>query len=237
MDLDQQRNYYDRRWAESTLEELDSDQVVRLEQILRALAMIADRPRPWRILEVGCGTGWLSGILLRYGKVTGIDLSRVGIDIARKRYPQVEFIARDIFAEPLPPIHDLVVASESIEHVIDQGRFVDLLVDAACPGGYLLLTTPNGRVERRWKRRPDFHPQPIEQWLHLRALRVLLSRRCEVRWLTTFFYDFDREGLYGLIHNPWYEGAMKRLGLSDLASRLWGRLGLGLYAVALARRR
>src|SRR5213594_1567576 len=166
MDIDRQRDYYDRRWGEAYLEELDSHQEARLDLIMRALDMIArDRPKPWQIVEVGCGTGWLSGILRHYGRVMGIDLSEVGIHIARNRYPKVEFFTRDIFAEPLSPCHDLVVASEVIEHVRDQARFVNLLVDAACPGGHLLLTTPNGHVEQRWKSRSDFHPQPIDRWL------------------------------------------------------------------------
>ena len=159
------------------------------------------------------------------------------MEIARERYPGIEFVARDLFAGPLPAGQDLVVASEVIEHVEDQPAFVALLVDAVRPGGHLLLTTPNGRVEERWKRRPAYAPQPIENWLRPEALRRLLEDRCRVRWLTTFLFDFARDGPYALIHDARYQRMVERLGLTGVSDRFWGACGLGLYTVALARKR
>jgi SAM-dependent methyltransferase len=166
-----------------------------------------------------------------------MDLSETAIEIARTRHPGVDFAARDLFAGPLPGGQDLVVASEVIEHVEDQPGFVALLVDAVRPGGFVLLTTPNGRVEARWKRRPAYAPQPIEKWLSPEALRRLLEDRCRVRWLTTFLYDFARDGPYALIHHPRYERVVSSLGLAAVADRFWGACGLGLYTVALACKR
>src|SRR5438046_5199820 len=45
-----------------------------------------------RVLDVGCGNGFLAGIFLsRHCKVTGIDLSRTGIEIARLTHPRGRF--------------------------------------------------------------------------------------------------------------------------------------------------
>jgi SAM-dependent methyltransferase len=165
-----------------------------------------------------------------------MDLSEKAIEIARDRYPGIEFVARDLFAGPLPGGQDLVIASEVIEHVEDQAAFVALLVDAVRPGGYVLLTTPNGRVEERWKRRPAYAPQPIEKWLRPDALRSLLQDRCRILRLTTFLFDFSRDGPYALIHHAGYQRMMDRLGLAGVSDRFWGACGLGLYTVVLARK-
>src|SRR3954447_25572630 len=43
-------------------------------------------PPPARVLECGCGTGWLSQILQKCGyEVTGADVSPLAIDLARGR--------------------------------------------------------------------------------------------------------------------------------------------------------
>ncbi len=236
MGIAEQRAYYDRRWSAAP-EELDEHQLARLAAIRPALTRAERRrARPWQILEVGCGTGWLAAELAAYGRVTGLDLSDAAIAVARERYPEVEFRAFDASAAPLPGGNDLVVASEVLEHVEQQAAFVERLVDAVAPGGFVLLTTPNGLVESRWRRHPGCDPQPVERWISPRELGRLLERRCRVERLTTFFLDFDRAGVYGLVHDPRLRWAAGRLGLLPRTEHLLGRLGLGLYMLALARR-
>src|SRR4051794_35385568 len=51
-----------------------------------------------RILDVGCGNGFIAGTFLRLGcDVTGIDLSQTGVALARKSYPtgRFEIVAAD----------------------------------------------------------------------------------------------------------------------------------------------
>ena len=52
----------------------------------RAAANLADE-RPLRILDFGCGTGWLAASLTSFGDVTGIDLSPAAIEHGRKSSP------------------------------------------------------------------------------------------------------------------------------------------------------
>ena len=92
-------------------------------------------------------------------------------------------------------------------------------------------------MEERWKHRPAYAPQPIENWLRPEALRRLLEDRCRVRWLRTFLFDFARDGPYALIHHARYQRMVERLGLAGVSDRFWGACGLGLYTVALARKR
>src|SRR5262245_57541156 len=52
-------------------------------------------PNPGRILEVGCGTGWLLNTVSHAGRCTGVDLAEKSIEVARTRYPHIEFRAGD----------------------------------------------------------------------------------------------------------------------------------------------
>ena len=230
--VEEQRRFYDELWADVGAESLNRHEQARLEAIARVVTKHLNTEKQQTILEVGCGRGWLSGLLLqRLGDVTALDLSPEAVRKARERFPEVRFAVQDLFVEPLPDINDLVVASEVLEHVEDPASFVQLLSGAVKPGGLLLITTPNGRWKQRWMARPDVRPQPIEQWLHPSELADLVSRHCDGIVQTTVFV-------------PWRHGsrtgrAMMRfdrhLGSLGPGSLIAG-LGGGLYSILLARR-
>jgi SAM-dependent methyltransferase len=95
-------------------------------------------------LDVGCGSGGrMIDRLLRAGfRVTGIDVSRAMLDIARARHPSVEFVHDDIAEWTPPRSFDLVVAWDSIfhlpyaSHTLVLGKLCGCLAD----GGVLLFT-------------------------------------------------------------------------------------------------
>ena len=79
-----------------------------------------------RILDVGCGSGWLSEYFARLGyKVTGIDISDELIDMARDRVERVpydvdhetalrcRFLSQDIESTPLPEKFDAIICYDS----------------------------------------------------------------------------------------------------------------------------
>ena len=236
--IEQQRTFYDGLWADVSSIEPNSHEVARLCAMLPLLETVsADRTAPRRVLEVGCGRGWLSGLVLsRFGEVTAFDLSDGAVAKARDAFPEIWFEVRDVFDSPVAEGHDLVVASEVIEHVGDQPRFMELLVDAVDVGGYVLLTTPNARLWKRWSREPTFRPQPLENWLTPRQLRQLVSDRCEIVCQSTTFFDVGHDGVYRLVNNA-ITRRMHRLGRRDPLPLLLGRAGLGLYQVILGKRR
>jgi SAM-dependent methyltransferase len=239
-DLAVQRAYYDRLWADVGAMELNGHERARLREVDRLLAGldIGRRAGAPRILEVGCGRGWLSGLVLtRYGDVHAMDLSADSVAKARAAFPHITWEARDVFCESLPADRDLVVSSEVIEHVADQARFVDALVDALHPGGWLLLTTPNRRLGPAWRARPSFKPQPIEHWLLPAELRRLVGFRCHVVRSGTFFFGCG-DGVTDRLarHRP-VQALRSRTGGRDPVSRYLSRLERGLYIIVLARRR
>jgi 2-polyprenyl-3-methyl-5-hydroxy-6-metoxy-1,4-benzoquinol methylase len=73
---------------------LDDPSKRRLLEIGAAMADL--KIRDARILEVGCGTGWLSAKLSEFGKVTVIDIGKKIIEIAQVNYLQIDFRSGEV---------------------------------------------------------------------------------------------------------------------------------------------
>lgn len=101
--------------------------------------------RPLKILEVGCGFGYLTYALKKAGHdVMGIDISKVAVDGAAKRYGNI-FACEDVreMAKREGPKYDLIVFTEVIEHIDNVKDFMQAVNSLLLPGGHLLVTTPN----------------------------------------------------------------------------------------------
>ncbi len=107
------------------------------------------RPLPsgTRVLDVGCGNGFLAGQFLGKGcRVVGIDLSTTGVDLARANYPEGRFevlpaddkILENLGEQPF----DIVVSAEVVEHLYAPRSFARGCFGALKRGGHFLCTTP-----------------------------------------------------------------------------------------------
>jgi 2-polyprenyl-3-methyl-5-hydroxy-6-metoxy-1,4-benzoquinol methylase len=95
------------------------------------------------ICDLGCGNGHITGRLAKLGyQVTGIDASPSGIAIARRAYPEVEFVEALIDRELSVGQFDLVVSSDVIEHMYRPSDLLEAALALLKPGGQLLLGTP-----------------------------------------------------------------------------------------------
>ncbi|GJQ78573.1 putative O-methyltransferase that catalyzes the 2 O-methylation steps in the ubiquinone biosynthetic pathway [Trypoxylus dichotomus] len=97
-----------------------------------------------KVLDVGCGGGYVSEALARLGcKVVGIDATKDLITIAQERANKDKSLSSLTYMvssiEEFSPRNleafDAVVASEVIEHVNDQNRFVSECVKCLKPEG------------------------------------------------------------------------------------------------------
>jgi SAM-dependent methyltransferase len=237
-DLDSQRVYYDERWARMT--HANPLQAGRAAAVLDGMRRIG-RPSP-RILDLGCGTGWLTAILGQFGPTTGVDLSPLAIEQAKKRFPELEFLAGSLFDVPLPRgAFDIVVTCQVVEHVEDQRRFVDLLADLLRPDGHLLLVTDNAWNLARWDpealARFAGAPQPIQRRATPRQLRTLLAPRFSIRRLRTLLPGHGDRGLLRFAHSARWTRVLERAGLRDAYHAGLLRMGFGLVVFVSAQRR
>lgn len=227
--------FYNRRYRVSS-GELNDHQLARLAPILRYVGTVGRRPG-LRLLDVGCGIGWLAERLARFGDVWGVDISEEAVRRARQRVPGGIFEARDFVADPIPwEPFDIVVCSEVLEHVQDQEAGLAQLAALVKPGGSLVLTTPN--LDRASP--ADFSEdllQPVENWLSRTELRRLLAGSFRVRDTTTAYLEHSCRGLYHLINSVKLARALALARVDRLWRRGWESSGFGLYQVVLATRR
>ena len=95
------------------------------------------------ICDLGCGNGHISGRLAALGyDVTGVDASASGIEIARRAYPDVEFVHSLIDHDLNLKQFDLVISSDVIEHLYRPSDLLEAAVSLLKPGGQILLGTP-----------------------------------------------------------------------------------------------
>jgi 2-polyprenyl-3-methyl-5-hydroxy-6-metoxy-1,4-benzoquinol methylase len=76
--------------------------------------------------------------------VTGVDFPALILK-AKKRYPQIKYISFDL-SDEFPIVSesfDVVYANQIVEHIIDDGKFLEECFRILKPGGILVLSTPN----------------------------------------------------------------------------------------------
>lgn len=84
--IDAQREFWDRwnqNWRVKHLDEF-------MQRQLEVAVQCAQREglRNARILDAGCGTGWLGAGLSTFGRVTGTDLSPISIELGKAKVPR-----------------------------------------------------------------------------------------------------------------------------------------------------
>lgn len=134
-----------------------------------------------RILEVGCGTGWMVSRLLTYGDVTGTDLSDEVLAIAQQATPGARFVAGDFMTVDLPRAsYDAVVTFEVLSHVMDQPAFFTRIAELLKPGGQLMLSTQNRPVLERCEDVAVRAEGQVRDWVDRHRLRQLATARFDV---------------------------------------------------------
>ena len=141
--------------------------------------------RDAKILEAGCGTGWLSAKLSEFGKVTAVDIGAQIIEIAQAKYPHIDFRSGDVESLDLPENYfDVVVSSQVLAHVADQPTFVYRLAQLLKPGGYLMIDVQNKYV---FDRTANIDPPDgwIRKWVTMKELKELLRKDYSIVHATT----------------------------------------------------
>lgn len=117
-------------------------------------------PPPARIVEFGCGTGWLSLFLATRGyAVTGIDIAPEAIDAARQQQESrgiggAEFRVGDYEHPVAGEGFDYALFFDALHHAEDEQLAVQRAFDALRPGGAMIaFETREGHSETETSRR------------------------------------------------------------------------------------
>lgn len=229
MDRDAEVDFYNQRWRNQDF--LNRAKMARAAAIMQTMSQL--RKHAPRIIDLGCGTGWLSGILANFGPTTGVELSPEAVLRATELHPHATFECVDFRNWSVPEgQYDIVVSQEVIEHLDDQAAYLDIARRLLVPGGHLILTTPNRstfdtlpkEMKDTWDR------QPIENWLTAAELRALVKPSFRILHNSSLILGYGnslfRRALGARKVRSWRPAAL----VSESAG-----LGLHLFLVAQAR--
>jgi SAM-dependent methyltransferase len=190
-----------------------------------------------RILEIGCGNGWLAERLLSFGPVTGVDIADAAIQEARRKVPSGQFFSGDILEMSLPHnSFDVLVTLETFSHVSSQPQFIEVIANLLSEGGHLILTTQNRNIYMRNSRVAPPPEGQLRRWVTMPELRALLSVRFECLRSYTVEPSGNR-GVLRVVNSRKVTSFLSRIFSRERIIRAKERLGFGQTLVVLARKR
>lgn len=102
-------------------------------------------PNASRILEIGCGTGYVLQqfhSLFPAAQLTGADIYIEALRFAQTRVPSSTFLQLDARQLPFVAEFDLIGAFDVIEHIDEDEDVLRQMYDALIPGGGVLISVP-----------------------------------------------------------------------------------------------
>lgn len=141
-----------------------------------------------RVLDLACGSGYGSNMLLEAGaaSVVGIDISPEAIERARAQYSTSNLEYQVGNAEDLAGVQtasfDTVVSFETIEHLPHDRKYLDEVKRVLKKGGEYIVSTPDprpGPIKQRVTGKPD-NPFHVREYT-LGQLVRLLNENFQVR--------------------------------------------------------
>lgn len=133
-------SYNELAWTEEIIA-LPDDYSEETENYVKAIKDNSGRELK-TLLHLGCGAGGHDYTFKKYFKVTGIDISKEMLKIARKRNPEVIYHCGDMRNLGLKESFDVVVIPDSIGYMTtfrDLEKVVSVAYKHLNPGGILLV--------------------------------------------------------------------------------------------------
>jgi 2-polyprenyl-3-methyl-5-hydroxy-6-metoxy-1,4-benzoquinol methylase len=119
------------------------------QYLLKPIVDILSTRKERKILDLGCGNGWLTNYLISRGfDAYGTDASESGIAVARQKNAD-RFFLQDLSEEDLPAelngiVFDTILSTEVIEHLYSPRDYFDFCkkILQRSANGELILSTP-----------------------------------------------------------------------------------------------
>ena len=170
-----------------------------------------------KILDLGCGTGYLSALLADCvgpaGKVVAIDPNRSRLELATKQHLKTNLVFLEANDVTLPEDqYDLVFANYVLQWIEDKFAVLSKIYQNLKPGGRFAFTVPESRppifeqmdnlmgAERAEKMKQDYQCLSASEYTHL-ATTIgfkVISSEVEIR-------PFNFANVEGLLN--WYCGS------------------------------
>lgn len=181
-------------------------------------ALVAERVRGrGRVLDIGCGDGFLLGLVASGGsRAVGVDPEVSGVALARAKLadtPAAAVLVASGAGLPFPDgSFDAVVMAEVVEHLEDPDATLREARRVLRDGGRMVVTTPRRLPDRWWDRAnhvkeyrseelrsllaAHFDTVEVTHFLSLRwwAVRKRLGKVFIRLWSRFLFNPFTREG-------------------------------------------
>lgn len=166
-------DYYDKLWDEYEQTKLSKPNS-RHRTIFKNLKRAGLQSNS-SVLEIGCGIGSLSGLIIKYvtgGFFTGADISPQTIAFLKKKYPdtkRTDFVVTDMTDFAYPRKFDFIIFPDVLEHIpVDtHPKIFATLKNLVHENSVILINNPEPlALEWIHKNRPDLL-QIIDQPLHV----------------------------------------------------------------------
>jgi len=115
------------------------------------------------VLDIACGSGFGTFLLAQEAReVTGVDVSPEAVEHAENNFSRnnIKFDAGDALEYNYPQNYfDVVVSFQTIEHLVDPQKFLDLLKSSLKDDGLIILATPDKKIVSPFTEEPigEFH--------------------------------------------------------------------------------
>ena len=152
-----------------------------------------------KILEVGCGMGYLTFSLNKEGfDIKGCDISEKAIEKAKKTYglssSELFFVA-DIYkiSENDSLRYDTIILTEVIEHIYDPLHFINTLLKLLKNNGNVIITTPNKTAYKKSVFWTSDLPPVHYWWLSENSFeKIALLTNSSIQFIDFSQYNIDR---------------------------------------------
>lgn len=163
--------------------------------------------RQSKVLEIGCGIGTLTGLILKYlrkGEVLAVDISPASVEIAKKRlekYPNVSFMVSDMTDFNHQGVFDFIILPDVLEHIpsVQHPNLFSILAGHMHKNSVILIHIPHPRaIDYIRKTSPD-QLQIVDQAIEADSL-ISDVYSCGLVLVKYLSYSlFDRQNDYAVI--------------------------------------
>lgn len=139
------------------------------------------RITPKKILNVGCGTGKLDYFLeeKEFTDVTGFDISKKDVEIAKKNHPNYKYFVHDAcLCYPFEDnTFDIVLCKDVYEHIYCPKLMLIEVLRVMKEDGYCVLRTPNAlRMELERIMRKPHMGDAVYQYVSPATLELMIKK-------------------------------------------------------------